>query len=211
MGNFLKPLLKISINRISWITCSDASTLFDYSIVDPGFTQGTANLSLGGGKGEKCSLFHPVNAVKSHYRAFAPPWFLINWGWGCGAGFSSVFFFFFLNSKNTAFKSAQHQARMTRFFRRAHHSFEQLKWWGLQEGIGGERQPWWLSLGAAGCSACCFCIFLWYSSIGRLFLTSSPGKTSPSFLSAQRRLWAPVRLLNLGAYRMMMENISHIK
>lgn len=67
MGNFLKPLLKIYINRISWITCSDASTLFDYSIVDPGFTQGTANLQLGGWVGEKCSLFDPVSAVKSHY------------------------------------------------------------------------------------------------------------------------------------------------
>lgn len=175
------------------------------------FHPGHCQSQLGGWQGGEVLIVPSCQCCQESLQGFCSTLISYQLGLGMRSRVFFCFFFFFLNSKNTAFKSAQHQARMTRFFRRAHHSFEQLKWWGLQEGIGGERQPWWLSLGAAGCSACCFCIFLWYSSIGRLFLTSSPGKTSPSFLSAQRRLWAPVRLLNLGAYRMMMENISHIK
>lgn len=93
MGNFLKPLLKIHINRISWITCSDASTLFDYSIVDPDFTQGTANLQLGGCDGEKCSLFDPVSTVKSHYRGNCFCSTLIFYQLGLGMG-RRVFFWF---------------------------------------------------------------------------------------------------------------------
>lgn len=118
MGNFLKPLLKIYINRISWITCSDASTLFDYSIVDPGFTQGTANLQLGGWVGEKCSLFDPVSAVKSHYRGncFCSTLISYQLGLGCGKGCS---FGFVSKLKEASFQKRSAPSKDDQIFQRS--------------------------------------------------------------------------------------------
>lgn len=84
--------------------------------MDPGFTQGTANLQLGRGKGEKRSLLDPVSAVKSHYRGNCFCSTLISYQFGLGIGRKVFLLVLFLNSKNTAFKNTQHRARMTGFF-----------------------------------------------------------------------------------------------